>query len=318
MTDSKAEVVKAGAASKTATNNTQNEEPLDCFVIMPISDQQGYSPGHFTHVYRDIIKPACLAANLRPRRADENAGTNIIQHEILIELLSAPIAICDLSSRNPNVMFELGLRQAFDKPVILIQDELTPQIFDISMLRYTTYRSNRLYNEVVEDQKKIADAIRSTIKDSKSNKSVNSLIKLLSINKAVLEAPSDDDVEKFALKSMQLQLDRISADINRLSQIDNSKDTVMPSRLVTRKFSRIPFTESELMLSRKISGLKPKDQHIVLSNGRPYFLPLLMTRIVDNLDLADPFYTLKPNNISLSEFVNDYHNVVDEVLADMD
>jgi len=40
--------------------------------------------------------------------------------------------VCDISGRNPNVMFELGLRLAFDKPAIIIKDEITPYSFDTS------------------------------------------------------------------------------------------------------------------------------------------------------------------------------------------
>ena len=33
-----------------------------CFVIMPISDAEGYDKGHFTRVYEHLIKPAVIAA----------------------------------------------------------------------------------------------------------------------------------------------------------------------------------------------------------------------------------------------------------------
>jgi len=72
------------------------------------------------------------------------------------------MAICDLSAGNPNVLFELALRQAFDKPVALVQEVGTPQIFDISPLRYTEYRKERVYHEVLEDQKAVATAVKET------------------------------------------------------------------------------------------------------------------------------------------------------------
>ena len=34
------------------------EENKDCFVIMPITDCEGFEKGYFAHVYDDIIKPA--------------------------------------------------------------------------------------------------------------------------------------------------------------------------------------------------------------------------------------------------------------------
>lgn len=100
-----------------------NENKIDCFVIMPIGDCDGYNSGHFTRVYEDIIKPAVSQAEFKPIRGDEVAKTNLIQLDILNKLLETPIAVCDLSSRNPNVLFELGIRQAFDMPVVLIQEK---------------------------------------------------------------------------------------------------------------------------------------------------------------------------------------------------
>lgn len=42
------------------SNSKTKEEPLKtCFVIMPISDVDGYPKGHFDRVYKHIIEPAC-------------------------------------------------------------------------------------------------------------------------------------------------------------------------------------------------------------------------------------------------------------------
>ena len=142
-----------------AKQEISKEEKLqDCFIIMPIADPDGYDKGHFKKVYEDIIKIACTKANFNPVRADEVKQTNLIHLDILQKLLESPMAICDLSNRNPNVLFELGLRQAFDKPTVLIQEIGTPKIFDISPLRYTEYRKELKYRDVLEDQEFIAEA----------------------------------------------------------------------------------------------------------------------------------------------------------------
>jgi len=80
-----------------------------CLAIMPISDPEGYEKGHFRDVYEDLIKPACEEAGFQAIRGDEVKETNLIHLDILKKLLEAPMAICDLSSRNPNVLFELGI-----------------------------------------------------------------------------------------------------------------------------------------------------------------------------------------------------------------
>lgn len=157
------------------------KEDNDCFVIMPISDPDGYETGHFQHVYDDIISPACDNAGYNAIRADDVLQTNLIHLDVLKRLLETPMAICDLSTRNPNVLFELGLRQAFDKSVVLVQEKDTPQIFDIAPLRYTEYRKERVYHEVLEDQKAIAKALEATADAANAPDGLNSIVNLLSL-----------------------------------------------------------------------------------------------------------------------------------------
>lgn len=114
----------------------ENKEKT-CFVIMPIGELSSYPPNHFLEVYEDIFVPAIKAAGYVPKRADDDKSSNMIQVNIIEDIVNAPMAICDLSTRNPNVLFELGIRQAFDLPVVLVQEEGTPRIFDIS--NFNTY-----------------------------------------------------------------------------------------------------------------------------------------------------------------------------------
>lgn len=63
-----------------------SEDQKECFVIMPISDAEGYDKGHFTRVYYDIIKPAVESAGHKPIRADEVANSTYIQSMFAVEL----------------------------------------------------------------------------------------------------------------------------------------------------------------------------------------------------------------------------------------
>lgn len=162
-------------------DNAMTEKRDECFVIMPISDPEGYEKGHFQHVYDNIVSVACESADFKPVRADDVLQTNLIHLDVLKRIIETPMAVCDLSNRNPNVLFELGLRQAFDKPVVLIQEKGTPAIFDIAPLRYTEYRKELVYHEVLEDQKSIADAMKATKKATDDGGGLNSMVKLLSL-----------------------------------------------------------------------------------------------------------------------------------------
>ena len=164
---------------------------------MPIADPAGYSPDHFLRVYQDLFAPACTRAGFRPVRADQVSQSNLIHLDILQKIVACPMALCDLSSRNPNVLFELGLRQAYDKPVVLVQDEDTPSIFDIAPLRYIKYHKTLTYQEVQEDRSLISKAIRATCAASKDGEGINSIVRLLSLANHTTPTPSKDQRVKY-------------------------------------------------------------------------------------------------------------------------
>lgn len=153
-----------------------------CFVIMPIADMDGYDTGHFERVYTHLIQPACKKAGYCAIRADEVASSNYIIIDILHKILDSEMVLCDLSGKNPNVLYELGIRQAFNLPTILIKDIKTSKIFDIQGLRYTEYNQTLRVDDVIKDADSIAKSIEHTAKPNA--KDVNSLIQLLAVKPA--------------------------------------------------------------------------------------------------------------------------------------
>ena len=206
-------------------NNKKEMAPNnDCFVIMPIADPDGFDKGHFKKVYEDLFKVACDKSGFNAIRADEVQQTNLIHLDILQKLIDSPMAICDLSNRNPNVLFELGLRQAFDKPTVLVQECGTPKIFDISPLRYTEYRKELKYREVLEDQESIAEALRATKKATDNGEGINSIINLLSLSSpASLKEVTENDSAKM-LQIVMSEMNELRTDFRRtLRRIDEKE-----------------------------------------------------------------------------------------------
>jgi hypothetical protein len=153
-----------------------------CFVIMPITDADPYENGHFKRVYEYIIKPACFEAGFQPVRGDDVLNTNYIALDVIKKLINSDMAICDLSSRNPNVFYELGIRQAFNLPVTLVRDSLTERVFDIQGFRDIEYDENLRIDNVENTISIIAETIKNTYETK--GEEVNSLISLLGIQPA--------------------------------------------------------------------------------------------------------------------------------------
>lgn len=178
-----------------------------CFVIMPISDSADYAPGHFGRVYEFVIKPACIAAGFKPMRADEVMITTYIALDIIKHIVNSDMAICDLSGRNPNVLYELGIRQAFNLPVTLLKDHRTERIFDIQGFRDVEYDESLRIDSVQECVSSLAEVIRNTYENKDE---VNSLVGLLGIQPAKISKKHEISVESEiilnAVKNLETRL----------------------------------------------------------------------------------------------------------------
>lgn len=183
-----------------------------CFVMMPIADHPDYDPGHFNRVYQYLIKPACIEAGYQPIRADDNKASNMIMFDILKKIVECDMAICDLSSRNANVFYELGLRQAFNKKTILITDNLLPTPFDISAFRYVSYSPALRVDTVDREIPGIVSMLKET--ESLPEDDVNSIIKLLQIQPTKVES-IDLNKEESVIYGMLLDLQKQVSDLNK-------------------------------------------------------------------------------------------------------
>ncbi|WP_230676934.1 hypothetical protein [Vibrio owensii] len=229
--------------------NTKDTEK-DCFIIMPIADAEGYSKGHFGHVYENIIKPSCEMAGYNAVRADEVKETNLIHLDILKKLIEAPIAICDLSNRNPNVLFELGIRQAFDKPVVLIQEEGTPKIFDIAPLRYLEYSNEMKYHDVLSMQNKLKEAIEATASAESDASNVNSIVKLLALSNSAQIPDLEKGKDSLALEVMHAEMRNIRQMLEVTSL--NGRTISKKGSISAIEFERISNSLDKLIAAKRV------------------------------------------------------------------
>jgi hypothetical protein len=129
---------KKQAPRKTATRPrkrpkaSESVDKRSCFVISPFG---GYFDMYYTHVH----VPAIEAAGVRPIRADDPFTPGAIVNDIWRFIQSADVLIADLTGRNPNVFYELGLAHAARKPVIILTQRVDDVPFDLQGLRWLLY-----------------------------------------------------------------------------------------------------------------------------------------------------------------------------------
>lgn len=125
----------------TISNNPGQEASQDhsartyletCFVLMPFG---GWGDRYF----RDIFDPAIRAASFEPVRGDDLFATGSVIEQIAEQIDRASVLVAELTGRNPNVFYELGIAHARAKPVILISASIDDVPFDLRHLRVIVY-----------------------------------------------------------------------------------------------------------------------------------------------------------------------------------
>jgi hypothetical protein len=113
------------------TRNFQKDSTL-CFVLMPFADQ-------FFLNYEEAIRPALEAAGLRGVHAGEIFGTREIMEDIWESICTARVVIADVTGRNPNVFYELGIAHTMGKECVVLTQASDDVPFDITSRRYIQY-----------------------------------------------------------------------------------------------------------------------------------------------------------------------------------
>ena len=125
--------VKTRARVKKPAKGVSTSSRDTCLVLMPFTDP------HTTY-YDQIYKPAVDKAGLLPVRADaEIFGAGKITDQVWQGIKAAKVLIAELTTRNPNVFYELGVAHALRKPIVLIGSNENDVPFDLRRINVIYY-----------------------------------------------------------------------------------------------------------------------------------------------------------------------------------
>lgn len=212
-------------------------EGKTCGIIMPISDWAGRPASHWGDI-RNIIESSAEALNFKTRLVSDTSESNLIHKEILANIYNDDIIICDVSGHNPNVFFELGIRMATQKPIVIVKDDDTTYPFDTGPNRYIPYPKDLRY-PLVEKFK--ADLIQALI-TSVGMKPADSFIGQL----GPIKVP---DIAKEKTSAEELILDRLVRIDHRIRNIESKADApsmkyASPSAL--RRLRAVQYQEGKM------------------------------------------------------------------------
>ena len=120
-----------------------------CFVIMPFSDTEHHTNEYWTRHFKSYLKPLIeKSGEIEGSRSEPLRGD--ISSKIITDLVSSEIVVADLTDHNPNVFWELGVRQSFKYCTVTIAEKGTQIPFHFSHKGILFYNGEHLDNEEFE------------------------------------------------------------------------------------------------------------------------------------------------------------------------
>lgn len=217
-----------------------SDDKKACFIIMPITTPDAFrdiyrdGKDHFHHVLDCLLIPAVEKAGYKAIPPSAK-GSDLIHAEIVSNLETADLVLCDMSCLNPNVFFEFGIRTALNKPVCVVKDEHTKDVpFDAGILNHQQYKSTLEPWELEGEVEQLAEHLRQSGTRSEGQ---NTLWKYFGLKKSAeaFEGGTDADSK---LEYLRLQMDSIQEKLSMvpLEEGDFGLDAV--HSLVTTQLPR--------------------------------------------------------------------------------
>lgn len=205
---------------KAGIEKSSDEQRPKCGIIMPISAIDGLPPSHWEDV-KDILIQAIETAGFEADLVSEAEEITIIHKTIIHNLYNNPIVVCDVSGKNPNVMFELGIRLTFDKATVVVKDDQTNYSFDMSPIEHLTYPRDLRFNQILQFKDKLSAKVRSTHDLALSDHNYSTFLKHF----GQFTVPKLDQTEVSADQFIIKRLDELTQSMNKLERAAGSGRT---------------------------------------------------------------------------------------------
>lgn len=246
---------KKQSKDKARDDPESNDDQGSCFRIMPFG-------GWYDEYYEEIFRPAIKDTKMNPRRADDLFRPDTIVRDIWSYTKEAEIILADLSGKNANVLYELGLAHALAKPAILVTESVDDVPFDLRALRVIEFDKNdHNWGEIL--RKKITRSIGEILEDP-----------LRSIPPAFLEVDESKRSTKVSPEELELleirrEIDQLKREVRRGSGrsrigareaellIRSMFDDDIPDELIVSRVAGLGAPRQ--WVQRRLDNLKPSE-----------------------------------------------------------
>jgi hypothetical protein len=144
-----------------------------CFYASPIGQPGSEQREHADAFQESLVEPAIAALDPRMTvvRSDELPSSPITA-SVIEHVVHSQLVIADLSFHNPNVLYEVGVRDAHDKPFVLVsraEDPIPSNLHDFRVIQVSMDRVPAFVSEMEMRRAQIADYARWAIAEGRKS-----------------------------------------------------------------------------------------------------------------------------------------------------
>ena len=161
---------------------------MSCFIIMPFGVKADPATGetiNFDAIHRELIQPVVEKLKLDGKRSDEVSLAGLIHKDMIDRIINSDVVIVDITTGNPNVMYELGVRHAACRSgTVIIQQRGNRIPFNIGGMRAMEYEFGEDADQsVAYFQSLLEDNIRNSLVQRNIDSLVHTLTPGLNVSR---------------------------------------------------------------------------------------------------------------------------------------
>lgn len=278
------------------TKNTKENKPT-CGIIMPISLIDGCLPEHWADVL-GIIKDVCLNNDFTPNLVSDADDIGVIHNRIIENIYSSDIVICDVSCKNANVMFELGMRLAFDKPTIIIKDDLTGYSFDTSLIEHLEYPRDLRFTTINKFKENLGKKLKATHEKAINDPNYSTFLKNFGKYKIAHLEDREVTSDTFILNAIE----ELRRDVRVIKNISVHGDDNIREVINGRGISQRNNSEESKIIFRQAVKDYLKMNNI---NGSPKEMEIMLPKIILELENNDDLRIIAGSSSNFKRLVKE-------------
>jgi len=177
-----------------------------CFIVTPVGEENSAVRRATDGLIKATVRPVLTQLGFTVLAAHEIPDPGSITRQVIEQLLNSQLVVANLTSLNPNVMYEVGVRHCVRLPLVVLAERGTKLPFDIQDERTLFYDNDMAGTEDLKPLLK--QMCEKAIADESPDNPVYRVVKS-SIMKEVVK---NDNVQQYIID----KLDMIGSQISQL------------------------------------------------------------------------------------------------------